>query len=180
MTDLTLISMNCRGLSQNQKRRDVLNYLKKSAADIIFLQETHMTQYTTQYFNTLWSGNCYHSCKTANSRGTTILLRSSLSYNLLSEHYGDNGNLVIVVCEINSNIFTLVNVYGPNDDTPSFYSHIDELLHQFPQDNIIIGGDFNFVIDRIEDSNYENENNIYAKKAFLDISKKYSLIDIDK
>ena len=177
MADLKLLSINCRGLAQQHKRRDVLNYLNKSSADIIFLQETHLTQHTIQYFNTLCLGKCYHSYKTSNSRGTTIILRPSLSFDIISEHSSNDGNLVMVVIKVNNNILTLMNVYGPNDDTPSFYNNMDSLLQQVPQENVIIGGDFNFVIDRSKDSNYEHDNNICAKNVFRDIAKKYSLID---
>ena len=177
MTDLKIISMNCRGLAQQHKRRDVLNYLKNQSADIIFLQETHMTVPLIPYFDSLWEGKCYHSVKTAKSRGTATLMKGSLSYELISQHCSEEGNLVILACKINNNKFTLVNLYGPNDDTPSFYRHIEQLLEMHPSENIIIGGDFNFVIDRINDSNYEQENNSYAKTAFMNLSEKYSLVD---
>ena len=178
MSDLKFTSMNCRGLAQYQKRRDVLNYLKHSKADIFFLQETHMTQQTIQYFNTVWSGKCYHSTKTSNSRGTAILIRSSLAYDLITEYCNSDGSLVLIVCKINNNVFTLISIHGPNDDTPSFYNAINDLLQQYPNENIIIGGDFNFVIDLAQDSNYENDNNMYAKRAFLEVTKKHGLIDV--
>ena len=53
----------------------------------------------------------------------------------------------------------------------------NELLQQLPQENIIVGGDFNLVIDYHNDSNYKNDNNIHAKKSFINIVKKYNLID---
>ena len=171
------MSINCRGLTQQQKRRDVLNYLRGSSADIIFLQETHLSEHSIPFFNSLWPGRCYHSCKTSNSGGTTILMSPSFSYNLVSEQASKEGNFVLVVIEVNNSILTVLNVYGPNDDTPSFYKNIDSLLQQFPQENIIVGGDFNFVIDIALDSNYLHENNIYAKKTFINIAKKYSLIN---
>ena len=170
--------MNCRGLAQQQKRREVLNFLTTLGAEITFLQETHLTNRTSPYFDTVWSGKCFHSYYTANSRGTTILMKASLSYDLISEEYSEDGNMVCIVCKINNNIFTLINLYGPNDDTPSFYKQVDKILQKYPQENVIIGGDFNFVIDRIQDSNYENDNNVHAKKTFIKICEKHSLIDI--
>ena len=171
------MSMNCRGLAQKHKRRDVLNYLKNSLADIIFLQETHITEHTVSYFNTVWPGKCHHSFKTSNSRGTAILMKPTLSYDLISEHGSSEGNFVLVVIKINNNTLTLLNIYGPNDDTPSFYKYIETLIQEVPQDNIVVGGDFNFVMDRTRDSNYQHENNICAKKVFTEITDKYSLID---
>ena len=91
---------------------------------------------------------------------------------MVSEHYSNDGNFVLIVIKVNNNLLTLISIYGPNDDTPSFYKHIDSLLEQAPQENVIIGGDFNFVIDRKCDSNYDRENNIYAKKTFVSVAKK--------
>ena len=178
MADLKIMSMNCRGLAQQHKRRDTLNYLKNSSADIILLQETHISQRTIPFFDTLWPGKCYHSCKASNSGGTTILTKPSLPYDLIVEHSSEDGNFVLVVIKIKNNLLTIVNIYGPNDDTPSFYKRIDALLQQVPQENIIIGGDYNFVIDRVLDSNYQQENNIHARKTFINIAKKYNLVDI--
>ena len=82
-----------------------------------------------------------------------------------------------IVCKIESDIYTLLGIYGPHDDSPSFYRDLDEMLDGFPHDNIIIGGDFNFVNDRTLDSNYMHENNTQTKKIFMDATHKYELID---
>ena len=41
---ITFISMNCNGLNDSAKRRDVLNFLKSKRFSIYFLQETHFTK----------------------------------------------------------------------------------------------------------------------------------------
>lgn len=155
-----------------------MNHLTNTAADIVFLQETHLTKDAIPFFDTLWSGKCYHSYRSSNSRGTSILIRQALSHDLISEHYGNDGNYVLIVIKANNNILTLMNIYGPNDDTPSFYKHIDSLLQEVSLENIIVGGDFNFVMDRFRDSNYQHDNNIYAKKEFINIASKHNLVDI--
>ena len=51
-------------------------------------------------------------------------------------------------------------------------------MQQFPQDNIIIAGDFNFVIDRSNDSNYLQDNNLRAKTEFIKLTQIHGLVDI--
>uniref|UniRef100_H3AE03 Endonuclease/exonuclease/phosphatase domain-containing protein n=1 Tax=Latimeria chalumnae TaxID=7897 RepID=H3AE03_LATCH len=41
---------------------------------------------------------------------------------------------------------TLVNIYGPNKDEPTFFTHLISLLLPFMQSNIIIGGDFGIIL----------------------------------
>ena len=50
-------------------------------------------------------------------------------------------------------------------------------LEEVPTDNVIIAGYFNFVANRLRDSNYTRENNTGAKKAFSKIIKRYDVID---
>ena len=42
--DVTILSMNCRGLADVEKRKDVLHYLKKKKYSIYCLQETHFSE----------------------------------------------------------------------------------------------------------------------------------------
>ena len=178
MAELRVMSMNCRGLGSQQKRRDVLNYIKQAAYDVILLQDTHITTRTVPYFDALWRGKCFHSCKTGSSRGSSILVKSTVSFNILEERMCDSGNLVILVCSIASNIYTFVSVYGPNEDNPRFFEILEEHLDSLPSENIIIGGDLNFVMDLKKDSNYVHNNNPNAKTKFIDIMKKYDLADV--
>ena len=43
---------------------------------------------------------------------------------------------------------TLVNLYAPNDDDdPNFFTSVFEHLGDFQWDEVIIGGDYNLVLD---------------------------------
>ena len=172
------MSANCRGLGSQQKRRDVMSYIKQLGHHIVFLQETHLTPASAARLNLLWPGRCYHACKNYNSRGTSILMRSNVNHEVIAEEYCPEGNFVILVCKINGNVYTLINIYGPNRDCPEFFADIDRRIDGLPQENIIIGGDFNFVIDFKVDSNYLSQNNPRARNAYVELAEKYSLVDI--
>ena len=177
MSELKFMSMNCRGLGSQLKRRDVMHYLKKSPYDIIFLQDTHLTNRTIPYFDLLWNGKAYHSCKSNISRGTSILIRNSVSHDIIDEKSCPGGNFNIIVCEIHGNRYTLVSVYGPNQDKPEFYKELDHYLDTSSTENMIIAGDWNFVLDRTRDSNYVCDNNRLAKARFLETVMKFDLIE---
>ena len=179
MTGFKILSLNTRGLGAQFKRRDVMNYLKQLKFDIAFLQDTHLVERKLSAFNALWNGKTYNSCFASNSRGCSILIHRSLSHEVLFESYDENGNYVLVGCKIGAESFLLLNIYGPNKDDPSFYEHIDELLMKFQTDNVIIGGDFNFVINpEIDSFNYSRENNINAKQTFLSSCRTHDLVDV--
>ena len=178
MIELTVATMNCRGLSDVRKRRDVMNFLRNKDYDILFLQDTHLTTNSLQYFNSLWRGKCYHSCHTNRSRGVTIMIKHTLQHELIQVHHSDCGNLIIVACKIGTQTYLLVNVYGPNEDNPNFYHSLRDHLETFQTDHTIIGGYFNFVISKDVDSfNYAREYNVNAKQMFINFINDYALID---
>lgn len=43
--------------------------------------------------------------------------------------------------------FAFLNIYGPNFDNPAFFKRLFSLIPNLSQTNIIIGGDFNCVLD---------------------------------
>ena len=57
--------------------------------------------------------------------------------------------------------FLLVILYGPNIDTPTFYSDRLDIIHGiYSTQHIILGGDFNLILNKILDSkNYMHTNN---------------------
>ena len=77
MAELKIMTYNCRGLGTQEKRRDVVNFLKNLDFDIYLLQDTHLTERTAQFFDTIWRGKCYHSYGTYNSRGVSVALTVS-------------------------------------------------------------------------------------------------------
>ena len=54
-----------------------------------------------------------------------------------------------IICDIKSEekLLTLVNIYAPNDDDPSFYNNLFDHLRDFKCEEIILGDYFNLVLD---------------------------------
>ena len=179
MAKLKIISNNVRGLATRHKREDVMQYFENMNCDIIFLQDTHLINSKVSAFNLLWKGKAYHSCFASNSRGTSILVNRHLQHEVLKEFTCDQGNYIIVQCKIGTEIYMLGSIYGPNRDEPRFYEKIDEILESVDCDHIVLGGDFNFVMDAVNDSyGYACENNIKARKKFVSVCDKHNMIDI--
>ena len=165
---INIRSLNVRGLGSQHKRRDVIHFLKNKNADIIFLQDTHLTKEKTPSFNLLWKGKSYHSYYAHNSRGTSILISSHLHHDVISQFIDDNGNYIILQCKVGTEVYLLGSIYGPNRDEPAFYSHLDEIIDEIDFHHIIFGGDFNFVINaKIDSFGYVNKNNVNARKKFI-------------
>lgn len=53
--------------------------------------------------------------------------------------------------DINSFPISLLNIYGPNSEDPTFFHTFFELLPEDGSSNIFIGGDFNCYLDSFLD-----------------------------
>ena len=178
MTELKLASMNCRGLGDLKKRRDVMQYMRNTQFDVLFLQDTHLTNESIPYFNSLWKGKSYHSCYSNRSRGVSILFRHCVQHEIITVKQSDCGNLLIVACKIGTQTFLMVNIYGPNEDNPDFFHELSNQLDQIQTDQTIIAGDLNFVMDPTVDSyNYAREYNVNAKRVFVEYINGNGFID---
>ena len=73
----------------------------------------------------------------------------------------------------------LVNVYGPDRDTPAFYEELTEMVKEYQNHNIIIVGDWNLVLDpQLDCYNYKHINNPKAKESVENVTLELGLTDI--
>ena len=178
-SSLTIASINCQGLNNSKKRRDVFHYLRNRKYSILFLQDTHFEEKMEPYILSEWGYQGYFSSYSSNARGVGILFNNNFEFKIKRIHKGRGGNSLIVQAEINKNDFLFVNVYGPNRDDPNFYSTLQEKIKEFNVSNIIIGGDFNLVLDPTRDyHNYKNVNNPKAREAVDNMIAELDLNDI--
>ena len=54
MGKITVASVNCRGLGNVQKRRDVFHYLRQKRYSIYFLQDTNLDPKLDKYISAEW------------------------------------------------------------------------------------------------------------------------------
>ena len=79
---------------------------------------------------------------------------------------------MILEITIKGKKIALVNIYGPNEDRPQFYSNIKQKIEEIGNDRAIICGDWNLIIDPdLDCENYKHINNSKARgvvKEFLE------------
>ena len=91
----------------------------------------------------------------------------------------ENGNLLALNIRIANKTITLITIYAPNADSPVFFENVSHILDEFNNDDIILVGDYNLVIDPQFDShNYLHVNNPRSRNKVLELIEIYSLIDI--
>ena len=135
------------GLGDKYKRLKLFAWLKMKDCKIILLQETHTTMDTEPLWRSEWPGTMYFVHGTSNSKGVCVLVQKGQPMNVHQVCTDPNGRYIIIDIEIDGFRTTLCNIYGPNDDNPEFYVNVIHQIESLPNDNRIIGGDFNLVLN---------------------------------
>ena len=101
MSSIRIASMNCRGLGDLNKRRDVFNYLKQKPYSICCLQDTHFTAKKEENFiRSMWGFETYISPGTSDSRGVAILFNNNFEFEIISETKDKHGNYIALNVQI--------------------------------------------------------------------------------
>ena len=176
------MSVNCQGLGNYGKRRDVLKFLKAKKCDIYCLQDTHFVEDLHNIIEQEWGyDKCYFSSFATNARGTAILFNNTFDFTLHREKKDINGNFIILDVTIEDKRLTLVNLYGPNRDSPDFFKTVVEKAQDFKNENYIFCGDFNFVMNPKLDCKHYKENTINnpnARKTMIEAMEKLDILDV--
>ena len=148
---LGLISLNCRGLGDVNKRLKLIGWLNKFhnvTSKIIFLQETHSTLRTEKQWENDWNGcKIYFSHGDSSSRGVATIIPKSLDCKVIETIICPGGRYVATIIEIATSVFCLINCYAPCTNKPrdqlKWLDKIQEIIIKHSNTNIVIGGDLN-------------------------------------
>ena len=90
-----------------------------------------------------------------------------------------NGNYIYLDIELQSFSLRLINIYAPNNDTPSFFDHLQNIVQENEQNYVAICGDFNLVLDfEMDCDKYININNPRSRQTLLNTMGSCKLKDV--
>ena len=173
--EVTLITLNCRGLKKEQKFKQLLSRVSSNNHSnvIVALQETHIE---TNNLNYIWKGKHIFTERNGSKGGIITLL----SDNIIVKEQSDIGteaqiSLIEIIEQRDKHEIVLVNLHSPcahNQDKIEFYNEIkieiDKLLTKYDEAKVIIMGDYNTTFDdseRIGNCRSKSEKNVAKKIA---------------
>ena len=158
--NISICSLNCQGLGDSKKRRDVINYLKNKQFSIICLQDTHFNNQLENVIRAEWGYKALFSSFSTNSRGTAIFFKNNFQLEIHNYTTDPRGNFIIVDLSMDDHRLTLANIYAPNNDEPSFFGKLENNIKFYGNSNVIIVGDWNLLLNpAIDGKNYKHVNN---------------------
>ncbi|XP_024241214.1 uncharacterized protein LOC112222722 [Oncorhynchus tshawytscha] len=155
---LSIITWNTCGVKPTKhhpnKLIDIMNYGKKQKADVIFLQETHigpncyrkLEKHGWIEMERDWTS--YFPVYSPSSKGVAILVNKKLKphYEYICHDEDYAGGYIVLFCQMYGQLFTLVNVYNHKTDK-KVLGRLSQYLQEMKIGTLVIGGDFNTVLD---------------------------------
>ncbi len=178
MHTLNILSPNVNGLNSAVKRTRVLEYLHRKSISCALIQETHLKQSDVARFQNKYYKLIAFSCAQNKTKGVLILVNRKL--NLTVEHIGsdEKGRFVFIRCKIYNNRLALVSIYGPNETDSAFLTQISKTLLEEIDCPLVVGGDFNAVINPALDKSQSDTTANPSSKLLNKFITELNLIDL--
>ena len=113
------------------------------------------------------------------SAGVCILFNNNFQFEIIRKFFDQEGRFIIIDMKIDNKILTLVNIYAPNNDNPTFFQNLIDRILSFECEEVIMGGDFNLVMDVQKDKNGGNATtHRNSLKEVQSIANSLDLIDV--
>lgn len=182
---LTILSWNVNGF--NRKKSEVLHQLSLLQADVVFLQETHVGPdriYSTGCIKIeCLEGDYAMTAFTVfkgSARGVAVLFKKNLEFGGFKVDSDSKGRYIIISCQIWGHDFVFINVYNSMDERIKF-TEFTYLSTQIPPSAyLVIGGDFNTVLDSDLDRTSTLRNRSHRKSfdALQRFLEAFNLVDV--
>ena len=144
---------------------------------MLIVQETHCIAEKEAIWMNEWGGKALYSHGTSAARGIAVFLDRSICNNVRNIYRDINGRLIIFDLEENGIVLTIVALYAPNQDDPSFLKEIQHVLKDRSEHKIVVG-DFNVVLDVEVDRMNTYHNNNKVKEEIENLCDEYYLMDV--
>lgn len=150
---MKICSYNIRGLNSAVKRAQVLYSLHRQKVGVVFFQETHFrADHIPNLQNRYYTTWFHDSFRYSKSKGVSIAIHKTIPYQLLEKWCNKDGRLILLKINIYGKKYTFVNIYLPNQNQLKVGLQMIKESMEKAEGIIIIGGDFNFVMDRNMDT----------------------------
>ena len=174
---IRVLSWNVNGLGDRIKRRIVSQFLKRHSPDVVLLQETHLKGNTYRALDRGGYQIKAHAGFTSGSRGVGILIKKSLPFVIQATHTDMQGRYIAVTGMWAGQVLNILSIYVPPRLHHQLFPDLGDLLLQLPKGALLMGGDFNLVMDESRDR-WPIKGLTIAKSPLADFVGPLGLVDL--
>ncbi|XP_051728040.1 nuclear GTPase SLIP-GC-like isoform X3 [Ctenopharyngodon idella] len=175
---INFITWNVNGLKRHRDQK----FQELQNSDVIFFQETHIgvgDENIIEDYKDKW--HIFYTKYTTFSKGSAILVRKTLDFKYISDEKDNSGAYVVLKCKLEGQLYTLVSVYNHHTDTKTL-DKLSRYLQSMTTGLLVIGGDFNTVLNRFIDKKWNTLtiNSTHSKLLLFveNFMKSLQLVDV--
>lgn len=157
-------------------------FVKQHKSDFCFIQESHSVPDDGRLWRSQWGNDLWQAHGSEHSAGVMTLKYNFPGAILLSVS-DTSGHFIFQVLTIENFTLIVINIYGYNSNhendimLESLEKHILNALNNFPNSGIVIGGDFNMILDHNIDCWPPRASTAVNSNLTL-FMQKFNLIDV--
>lgn len=144
---VTFLSINAKGLNHPVKRKSLWNEAIQHKGDVVCAQETNFRKQKMPSCSHPKFLHIFIASVLAKKGGVLTAIRDTVAFTKHSEMADPLGRYYILVCDIASTTYTVVNVYAPNKHQIHFLHQVLKKVRQVQRGYLMICGDFNLAPD---------------------------------
>ena len=114
---------------------------------IYLLQKIHSAENTNSVWSSEWGLKSLFTSYSTSSGGVAILFNNNFIFQLQRSFLDNTSRFIICDVKTNEKLITLATIYAPNEDDQGVFERFHDHLRDFKCNGIIIGGNFNLVLD---------------------------------
>ena len=132
------MSWNVRAVNKPAKRNKVFSHLTDQGGEIVYLQETHLSNKDHLKLYRGRFNQIYHSNFNSRSRGVAILIHRNVQFVETTTMKDKHGRYIIVVGKLFNMPVVLANVYAPNWDNAQYFKDLFSSLPNLDTHNLTV------------------------------------------
>ena len=168
---LNISCFNVNGLKQNLKRKNIFYHLKNKNLTLSYYKRRTLLMVKKHFGNISWRGKIIFAQENSNSKGTAILITQSFACEVKTTYADSTGRFLLIEIKRNDKNLVICNVYAPNKDYPNFFDTVFTEVSNSFNANLILGGDWNLVLNDLLDKDggppYSNQKSKERLKSYI-------------
>lgn len=149
---LNFLTLNAKGLNHLAKHRSLWKEALQHNCDILCIQETHFASKSPPKCTHPKFSFINYANADVKKKGVMVAIRDTVVFKIHKITVDPQGRFIILVCDINSNTYTVANIYAPNTRHIRFVNKTMKKIRSIQQGMLVLCRDFSILPDPVLDS----------------------------
>lgn len=175
---INILSWNVNGLNSPVKRTKCLDYLRCKNVHLALIQESHLKaadvhRFQNRYFKVICSSSAANKTK-----GVLIVSKRNFDFSIIRSGGDTEGRITYAVGSVNNTKYAFVSVYAPTEGDPLFFQELLRLVVSLEDCLVVLGGDFNTVLDPQLDRSHASKADSIISGCFNSFLRHTNICDV--